>query len=145
MRHWCLAAVFSCLALPGLAQDWGDLNAVILPALSSSGTSEATFWLPNANDPHMARLSLAVVYEYIQGSAGSTSIAVGFFVRQQNGWVFAGHVNGLLGQTPRDAVFGETSMELTTTMLGPDEPRCCPTVQTRWNIDYQTRSAKRLN
>ncbi|WP_187429076.1 hypothetical protein ROLI_004770 [Roseobacter fucihabitans] len=145
MKRLYLAATLWFMSLPALAQDWGDLNAVILPALSSSGTSEATFWLPNVNDPEAASLSLAVVYEYIQGSAGNTSIAVGFFVRQPTGWAFGGTVENLFGHNPRDAVFADSFVELTTTTLGPNEPRCCPTMQTRWRVDYQSRTAQRLN
>lgn len=116
-----------------------------LPKTTSSGTAEASFWLPDSADPATASIALAVVYEYIQGSAGNTGIAPGFFVKQEGAWVFTGPVQGLFGQSPSDASFGQTALELTTIMLGPNEPRCCPTLPVRWRIDYQTLTAQRLN
>jgi hypothetical protein len=145
MTRFALAVVLILTAVRAVAQDWGDLDALILPNLTSSGSAEASFWLPDAADPATASIALAVVYEYIQGSAGSTSIAAGFFVKQEGAWVFAGPVQGLFGQSPRDVAYGETAVNLTTIMLGPNEPRCCPTLPVRWRIDYQTLTATRLD
>lgn len=140
---FCLS--LSCAAAQARAQDWGDLDALILPHLTTSGAAEASFWLPDSVDPATASIALAVVYEHIQGSAGSVSIAPGFFVKQQGAWVFAGPVQGLFGNSPSEVRFDTSAMELTTIMLGPDEPRCCPTLPVRWRIDYQTLTAQRLN
>lgn len=145
MKPLVLAFALTLAALPAQAQDWGDLDALILPNLTTSGTAEASFWLPDNPDPAAASIALAVVYEWIEGSAGSTGIAPGFFVKQEGSWVFAGKVEGLFGQSPSDVAYGESAVELTTIMLGPDEPRCCPSMPVRWRIDYQTLVAERLN
>lgn len=145
MIRLLLIAALLMTGCKAISQEWGNLNALILPSLSGSGTSEATFWLPDLPDPATASIAVGVVYEYLPGSAGNTGIAPGFFMRQGAGWVFAGHITGLYGQSPRDVNYGQTDVELTTTMLGPNEPRCCPTMPVRWRINYQTRAAQRLN
>lgn len=129
---------------PAVAQDWGDIGALMIQHLTRSQTAEASVWLPNSPDPAAATIGLGVVYEWIRGSAGNTTIAVGFFVRQGAGWAFAGEVQGLYGHEPRAPYFTPSHAELTTTMPGPDDPRCCPTVPTRWRIDYQTLHATAL-
>ncbi len=141
-----LAALFWGAAAP--AQDmapWPNLDAMILSNLTDSGTAEAAFWLPDGPDPAQVTQGLGVAYEYIQGSAGSVSIAVGYFVRGASGWQYVGPVQGLFGQSPRAPMFAPGVMELTTTTLGPNEPRCCPTQETRWRIDLAQRVAQRLN
>ncbi len=124
-----------------MAQDWGNLDALLFQNLTESGTAEASYWLPNSLDPAVATAAIGVVYEYIPGSAGNTGIATGVFVRQANGWSFAGGVSGMFGQQPRDASFGQGYVDVTTSMLGPNEPRCCPTAPTRWRIDFGSMQA----
>ena len=124
---------------------WPNLDAMILSTLTATGTAEAAFWLPDSPEPAQVTQGLGIAYEYIQGSAGSVSIAVGYFVRGAGGWQYAGPVQGLFGQSPRAPIFAPGAMELTTTTLGPNEPRCCPTQETRWRIDLSRLAAQRLN
>ena len=116
MKPLVLAFALTLAALPAQAQDWGDLDALILPKLTTSGTAEASFWLPDNPDPAAASIALAVVYEWIEGSAGSTGIAPGFFVKQEGSWVFAGKVEGLFGQSPSDVAYGESAMSILSSL-----------------------------
>lgn len=145
MKSWIGALVISVAAQIVQAQDWGDLDALLFQSLTNSGTAEASFWLPNAPDPAQATTAIGVVYEYIPGSAGNTGIATGVFVRQENSWLFAGPVEGMYGQSPRDVVFSQSHVDVTTSLVGANEPRCCPTLATRWRIDLGTRTAVQIN
>ena len=145
MKSWVCAAIISCAAQIAQAQGWGNLDALLYQNLTNSGTAEVSFWLPNASDPAQATVAIGVVFEYIPGSAGNTGIATGVFVRQENGWVFAGEVDGMFGQQPRDAAFSQGFVDVTTTMPGPNDARCCPSVPTRWRIDFDGLKAVQLN
>lgn len=138
-----------CLALlagPLQAQDgWPNLDQLLFSTLTASGTAEASYWLPDSGDAAAAMRALGIVYEYIPGSAGNTGIATGVYLRTADGWQFAGTVSGLFGHRHSDAIFGTGSVDVTTVMLGPNEPRCCPTLPVRWRIDLTTRVAQRLN
>ena len=141
-----LAALLILLAGPVRAQDgWPNLDALLFSTLTASGQAEASFWLPDQVDPTTATRAVGVVYEHIPGSAGSVGIATGVYVRTGQGWQFAGPVQGMFGQSPRDPAFGPAHVDITTTLLGPNEPRCCPTVPGRWRIDLATLVAQRLN
>lgn len=145
MRHLIAAFCLCLTAIPVGAQGWGNLDAFLFRHLTRSGTAEASFWLPDAPDAGTARRAIGIVYEHIPGSAGNVGIAVGLFVRQGEGWSYLGEVEGLWGHDPRDASFGTNSVDLTTTTLGPNEPRCCPTQVSRWRIDLSTRQTPPLN
>lgn len=150
MKHlFCLTCLTLVLTFGpvgiGRAQGWPNLDQLLFSTLTTSGTAESSFWLPDTPDPATATQALGVVYEYIPGSAGNTGIATGYYQRTQTGaWQFAGVVQGLFGQQPRDPAFAPGYMDLTTTMLGPNEPRCCPTLATRWRIDLTAMTAVRL-
>jgi len=143
MRRAALALLL-LLPLPAPAQDWSDLDALILPALTASGVAEASYWLPSSPDPASAGEALAVVYEPIPGAAGNTTVAAGLFVRRGAGFALARRVEGLFGLSPRDAAFLPERIEVTTTMLNPGDPRCCPTGTARWAIDRASGVATRL-
>ncbi|MCB4378919.1 hypothetical protein FZX02_00330 [Synechococcus sp. MU1644] len=142
-----LALTLAICAAPTTAQQsaWPDLDRLLFSTLTASGTAEASFWLPDQANPATATRALGIVYEYIPGSAGNTSIAVGVYQRTTAGWGFVGSVEGLSGQSPRDAAFGPSHVDLTTIMLGPNEPRCCPTLPVRWRVSLASRTAQRLN
>ncbi|UWR11872.1 hypothetical protein [Sulfitobacter mediterraneus] len=136
MKAILLSAAICIAGLPVAAEGWGNLDALLFSHLTRSGNAEASYWLPNSTNPTQASAAFGVVYEYIEGSAGSTSIAVGLFLKQPQGpWGFAGPVADLFGHNPRDVVFEDGFAMMTTTMPGPNDPRCCPTVPTRWRID----------
>ena len=146
MRIVATLCAILALAAPVRAQNgWPNLDALLFSTLPASGRAAASFWLPDTPDPATATRALGIVYEHILGSEGSVSIANGVYVRTTQGWQIAGVVPNLFGQSPRAANFGPASVDVTTTTLGPNEPRCCPTVETRWRIDLATFQAQRLN
>ena len=147
MRVWCALMVLRLWAPALDAQGrWPNLEQLLGSTLAPGAQFERSFWLPDSADPAQAQQAIGVVYPIIQGAAGNTGIAVGHFVRVQGGgWGLAGVVGNLFGFDPRDAVFSPGAVQLTTTMLGPNEPRCCPTLPVRWQIDLTTFQAQRLN
>ena len=145
MKAWVLAFLMTCVAQIGQAQDWGNLDALLFANLTTSGTAEASFWLPNSPNPVQATTALGVVYEHIPGSAGNVVIATGIFIKQANAWVFAGDVDGFYGNDPRDVAFSQGYVDVTTTLLGPNEPRCCPTLPSRWRVDLGSCTAVQIN
>jgi len=132
---------------PLRAQDsWPNLDFLLSSTLAPGEQLALSFWLPDSSDPALAQQAIGVVYPIIQGAAGNTGIVVGHFVRLDGGaWGFAGVVPQLFGHDPRDVAFLPGAVQLTTTMLGPNEPRCCPTLPVRWQIDLTTKQAQRLN
>jgi hypothetical protein len=134
-----LALVFA-LAAPAAAQD-----IAALLARSLGGGAEAAYWLPDSADPARATEAVGVVYLPVPGSAGSVSIEVGHFARTGDGFALAGRVRDLFGHEPRDSRFLPDRIELTTTVLAPGDPRCCPTGTARWAIDRATLAATRLH
>ncbi|MEM6372542.1 MAG: hypothetical protein AAF727_07160 [Pseudomonadota bacterium] len=134
-------------ALPVHAQQgWPNLDLLLGSALAPGEQFERSFWLPDSANPEQAQQAIGVIYPIIQGAAGNTGIVVGHFVRVQGGgWGLAGVVPNLFGFDPRDVAFSAGAVQLTTTMLGPNEPRCCPTMPVRWQINLNTKQAQRLN
>ncbi|WP_223999691.1 hypothetical protein [Aureimonas sp. SA4125] len=41
----------------------------------------------------------------------------------------------IFGVTPRDARFSRGRIEVTTSVQGPNDPRCCPTEEKRWVVN----------
>ena len=144
---WHLLILVLILALPqrGAAQGWPNLDQLLFSTLTQSGTAEASFWLPNHLSADQATQALGVVYEHIPGSAGSTGIALGIYTKTAAGWQFTAPIVGVLGQSPRDAAFSGATLDVTTTLLGPNDARCCPTLPARWRIDLTTLTVTRLN
>ena len=147
MRTLFALALLALWAGPLRAQNgWPDLDQLLSATLAPGQYFEVSFWLPDSTDPAQAQQVIGVVYPVISGAAGNTGIAVGHFVRVTGGgWRLGGVVRDLFGQNPRDARFAPGSVQITTTMLGPNEPRCCPTLPVRWQIDLSTLQAQRFN
>lgn len=124
--------------------DWGNLDAVLFPALTNSGSAEASYWLPNATTPAQTTEAVGVVYEHIPGSAGSVSIAVGLFRRAGSQFVLAGRVDGVFGMVPADPLYYPDRIEFSTSTLADGDPRCCPSGTTRWTIDRTTLTARKV-
>ncbi|GAA0308643.1 hypothetical protein [Rhodovulum strictum] len=144
-----MKSLFLCCVLaaasPALSQDWGDLDAALARDLSPGGETLGSYWLPDNADPAEAMRALAVLYAHIPGSASGFTIHAGLYARDAAGLRFAGPVEGLFGAEPRDPVFHAERMELTTSMPGPDDPHCCPSLAQRWSVDYSTRSVTALD
>ncbi|MEL7165196.1 MAG: hypothetical protein AAFY52_00440 [Pseudomonadota bacterium] len=145
LKRMLLVALASvCLAQGATAQNWPNLDPLLLSTLTQSGRAEATYWLPDHIDATQATQAIGVAYEYISGSAGNTTIALGHYRRNGAVWQFVRRLDGVFGHQPRDALFGPGWAEVTTLMPGPNDPRCCPTALTRWRIDLTRGAAVRL-
>lgn len=129
------------------AQDngWGDLDALLLSTLSPAGQLEAAFWMPDSADPIAARVALAVAYVSPEGvnAAGSVNIHAGVYEKRSQGWVQTHPVRGLFGTSPRDVLYLGDRIEVTMTVPGPNDPRCCPTDSARFSILRSTGDALR--
>jgi hypothetical protein len=148
-RQHFLAALAILLAAvaSGYAQSrTGSTDAKIERLLAQSLGSgfEASYWLPDSEEPAHVTEALGVVYIPIKGSAGSVSIEAGYFKRSGKIFQFGERVRDLFGMEPRDARFLPGRIELTTTMLKPGEPRCCPSGTARWAIDRKSLVATRI-
>lgn len=125
------------------AQSWGNLDALMSQSFGPGVIS--AYWLPDHGDPGQAQHAVAVAYLENPHGGNAVGIASALFARTAQGFAQTHTIEGLFGQTPRDAVYSPTHVEVTTTMPGPNDPRCCPTVPTRWRIDLATGSVARLN
>ena len=147
MRRFMFLFAF-LLASPLQAQSsggWGNLDNLLVASLSPTGLMEASFWMPDAANPDQAQLALGIAYVHIPGSAGITTLEAGLFGRTPTGWVLQRRVSDLFGHSPTAPAFAADRIELTTMMLGPNDPRCCPTKPTRWSISKITGQAVPLN
>lgn len=148
MRPFLATCLCLSLALPlpvRAQQGWGDLDALLINSLAPGALLGNSFWLPDSADPALASFALGIAYPIIEGAAGNTGIETGLFARSGGGWILLQRVGGLFGHQPRDHVIHPDRIELTTTMLGEGEPRCCPTQPVRWSIDRATGQARRLD
>ncbi len=138
---WTFGLILAC-GVPVAAQSTAeDIAQLLREDLSPTGAMEGGKWFTNEN----ATQGLGIIYAHIPGSAGSVSIHAGLYGFFDSGWVKLKDVQGLFGSSPEDARFVPGQVEITMLMLGPDEPRCCPTLRVRWSIDLNTGIATRLN
>lgn len=145
MRIIGLLLALTLAAKSAMAQDgWGNLDNLLLSNLSNTGQMEASYWLPDNTDPAQAQVAIGIAYIHIPGSAGSVSIGAGIFRAGANGWQMTTPVTSLFGNEPRAPLFQNGQVQLLTTMLGPGEPRCCPTQEAMWRIDLATGQAQRV-
>ena len=138
-----LRALALALSLVGGSAAAQDVQTLLARTLGSG--ADALYWLPDSADQAQAREALGIAYVPIEGSAGSVSIAAGYYAKGPGGFGFVGPVTELFGFEPRDARFLADRIEVTTTTLAPGDPRCCPTATTRWSIDRQSLASARLN
>ncbi|MCR9087395.1 MAG: hypothetical protein NXH97_11675 [Rhodobacteraceae bacterium] len=147
VRRTLLLPVLLAISLGGApalqAQGWGDLDALMARSFGPDVVS--AYWLPDHLDPAQAQSAVAIAYLENPHGGNAVGIAGSLFTRTPQGFAQTLQITGVYGMTPRDAVFSPTHVELTTTMPGPNDPRCCPTVPTRWRIDRTTGVAARLN
>ena len=133
-----LASAFLSLAfaMPALAQDWSFIAPLTAQVLDVQPGDQPPMLFSDHPDPAVARHS--VIFHYFDSRSGGNSFGlnVGLFRRMNEGWVFA-QLLEIYGVTPRDGRFTEELFEVTTTTLGPNEPRCCPTQTTKWVVDLR--------
>lgn len=144
MQRAILTAIFCTLANSALAQNWGNLDALITSQLTRQAPVSSTF-MPDAPDPSGATRAMVIAHTHITGSAGSTAIHVGYFVKQNNAWFLARRIEGLFGLGNENPLFQGNLFEVTTSTLGPNDPRCCPSQKTRWQINLDTGGVAVVN
>lgn len=99
-------------------------------------------WVP---DPSGAPEAIGGGY-FADGDGGNMVLSSwGLFSAEGGTYALVGPIDGLYGQDPRDAAFLPDRVEITTTIQGPDDPRCCPTDVARWSIDRASLAAARID
>ncbi|MCB2137636.1 MAG: hypothetical protein KDE08_17100 [Rhodobacteraceae bacterium] len=138
MKRLIFAFFLHFLTFSGaFAQDlsrWGDIEAFLIEALSPGEEIAAYAWLPDNPDPDLANEAIGVVYPVLVGAAGNTGIAAGHFYRFKDEMELNSLVTNLFGYDPRDARFFADRIEITTNVLGPNDPRCCPSKVQVWRL-----------
>ncbi|MDW4549484.1 hypothetical protein R5H32_08985 [Defluviimonas sp. D31] len=127
--------------LPG----WGDVRGFLTQTLAPGQEIASFAWVPDNPDPALAREAIGVIYPEIAGSAGNVDIRVAHFTRVEAGFTMNRAVSNVFGFEPRNARFLPDRIEVTTTVLGPNDPRCCPSVARVWTISRTDWSARPLN
>lgn len=141
LRIFLITSLFWTTSLS--AQTWGNLNGLL--ARTFGPGIVGAYWLPDSFDPGQATVALAIVYSESQSGGNVPNIAAAVFDITPQGFAKTHDISGVFGASPREAFYSGTHIELTTTMPGPKDPRCCPTVPTRWRIDRATGAVMRLN
>lgn len=146
MRGLALTLALLLAPVAGLAQHaWSFLDPLLTQTLGiRPGEGPPKLFVDHA-DPNVATQGLAFFYYENRHGGNAVHHNIGYFRRIEAGWTFVAPVTGLFGHNPRDASFANGVIEVTTTTLGPNEPRCCPTQVTRWRFDPVTTVVTRLN
>lgn len=135
MKSVLAAAFFSLLALPAAAADCpsgGPAAPVVAEILQSMGGEPAGDCIFYGDyNGNGAQDALAFVYAYSGGNSVAQEV---WLLSSDNGfWARVTQVE-IYGQSPRDVRFGQGQVLVTTTTLGPNDPRCCPTDETTWTL-----------
>ncbi|MCW3782644.1 hypothetical protein [Defluviimonas salinarum] len=139
------AATFATAATAQDLSGWGDVRGFLIQTLAPGQEIAAFAWLPDNPDPALAREAIGVVYPEIVGSAGNVDIRVAYYARGDAGFSMNRTVSNVFGMEPRNAQFLPDQIEVTTTVLGPNDPRCCPSLARVWSISRTDWSAHPLN
>lgn len=78
--------------------------------------------------------AVVFIYTEIVGAAGNMDLKVALFKGEGDKFRFLRYAPGIYGWEPRQPKFSKGSVAITTTMLKPGEPRCCPTGSKRYTI-----------
>lgn len=94
-------------------------------------------------DPGVA--NYAVIFHYYSNRDGGNAfqLNIGAYRRDPEGWRYLGMLD-LFGLEPRDGRFDGARFFVTTTTLGPNEPRCCPTQVSKWTADLNSLQVQQL-
>ncbi len=142
-----LAGTLTFFALKAEAQEASaeEISRMLVTDLSPTGAMETGQWFTDPPVPETGAIGLGIIYVHVPGSAGTVSIHAGIFLLYPTGWSINHEITGLFGMSPSNAVFYDDRIEVTTTTLGPYDPRCCPSVATRWSIDVTNGVATQLD
>lgn len=144
-RTWGCGRLARLALILGLALAPAAVSAQGLPKAAEARVAAALgaedyfdfYWFPTPEGDQ----ALAIAYYPIPGAAGNFQVGAGLFKIGGGEAKLQGTVD-LFGTEPRDAAFGKSKIEVTTTMPKPDDPRCCPTGKARWIIDRKTGAVK---
>ena len=125
------------------AQTWGNLNGLLAQTFGPGIVG--AYWLPDSFDRDEATIALAIVYSESRSGGSATDVSAAVFDVTPDGLAKTHDISGVFGKSPREAQYSGSYIELTTTVPGPNDPRCCPTVPTRWRIDLATGTVTQLN
>lgn len=144
MRGILCILAWLAVVTPAFAQDWSGVAPVLRRDLADGRQPLSSFFITDAPDPVAAARALGIAYVHIEGSAGNASLEAGLFRKSGAAWVLHRRVEGLFGYSPRDPQLGPDGFFLTTDTLGPNDPRCCPSVPTRWYVAWGDGPAERV-
>jgi hypothetical protein len=146
LKHLAALALFA-LAGSAQAQPWDNnrIAEMLVSELSPTGAMEGGQWFVSAQLLTPGTLGLGIIYAYVPGSAGTVSIHAALFRWAEDGWTKSTNIGGLFGYEPKDVAFFVDRVEVSTLTLGPNDPRCCPTLAKRWAIDLQSGLAVPIN
>ncbi len=139
-----LLLAFSLFSGPALAQDWSFISPLTAQVLDVRPGDSAPILFSDNPDPGVAETALVFHYFDNRGGGNALMLNVGLFKRKPDGWHFIGPVE-VFGSNPREANFYPGQVRLKTTMPGPNDPRCCPTLTVDWVVDTDTLQVWRLN
>ena len=137
MRKLAVLIALVLATAPAIAQDWSFLGPLTAQTLDVRPGEDAPMLFSDHPDPGVANVSLIFHYYPNRDGGNAMHLNVGVFRRDPEGWRFLGLVP-VYGYDPRDVTFGPGRIDLTTTMQGPNDPRCCPSQLTRWAVDTNT-------
>lgn len=120
------------------------ISRMLVTDLSPTRSMEMGQWFTDVAQSGRDTRGLGIIYVHVPGSAGTVSIHAAIYNMGRSGWLKNRDVTGLYGYSPRETLFFPDRIEIVTTTLGPNEPRCCPTVQTRWSFDLATGVAQEI-
>jgi len=129
------------------AQEWSNnrVSEMLVTELSPTGAMVGGKWFTSAQNLTLGVRALGIIYAHVPGSAGTASIHAASFYWTGTGWQKYSDIPDLYGMSPVNAVFEGDRATLTTVTLGPNEPRCCPTLEKHWSIDLATGDAVPTN
>jgi hypothetical protein len=77
----------------------------------------------------------ALAWILYPSGGNSDLLDVALFRNERDQMTYYRSVDNVFGGDPRNVVFEQGRITLTTTMSNPGEPRCCPTGSQNWVID----------
>ena len=78
--------------------------------------------------------AIVFIYRDIAGAAGNFDLRVALFEGSEGRYRLLRLVPGVYGTEPRQVAFSNGLIEITTTILRPEDSRCCPTGSMRHKI-----------
>lgn len=129
------------------AQYWQDKQVaeMLVRELSPTQSMEGGQWFVSTDVLRPGTLGLGIIYVHIPGSAGNVSLHAALYQWTAQGWTMSARVQNLFGMSPQKPAFLPGRVEVSTMTLGPNDPRCCPTAEKRWSIDFGSGLATPLN